>query len=238
MVGCSQVSPGCAHCYAKDIAERFWGPSGFDPVFKPDRLKLPARWRDPRRVFVNSMSDLFHEAFTDDQIGQVFDVMLEVDRHVYQVLTKRSGRLREFVNGYADARGLVCLPAHIWAGPSIENNRHAFRADDVRATRVAVRMISAEPLLGPIPDLDLTGIDWLIVGGESGPRHRRLEMAWARDLRDKAAAAGTAFFFKQDSGGRTELRPWIVEADGRRTVIEEYPSIQEKGEQQQWLIRE
>jgi protein gp37 len=223
MSGCTEVSPGCAHCYAKTMAERLRGtsafPVGFDPVFKPHLVGLPRKWRNPRRVFVNSMSDLFHEAFSDAQLDGVFAVMAEVDRHVYQVLTKRPERMRDYVHGWLARSGLEALPAHIWLGVSIENDRWTGRADTLREIPVAIRFISAEPLLGPLPSLDLTGIGWLIVGGESGPGFRPMDHAWARDLRDRALAAGIAYFFKQSAAPRTEMG---IELDGR--LWEQYPA--------------
>jgi protein gp37 len=201
VTGCDQVSPGCAHCYAKTFAERFRGvpghpyEQGFDLRFWPERLELPLRWRKPRLVFVNSMSDLFHEAVPVEYIEAVFDVMVRADRHVFQVLTKRHDRLAELAPQ-------LPWPENVWMGVSIENRRFVKRADALRTVPAAVRFISAEPLLGPLTGLDLTGIDWLIAGGESGPGHRRVDADWVRPLRDQCVAEGVAFFFKQ-WGGRT-----------------------------------
>lgn len=199
--GCDQVSPGCAHCYAKTFAERFRGVAGhpyeqgFDLRLWPERLELPLRWRKPKLVFVNSMSDLFHECIPVDYVQAVFDVMRRADHHVFQVLTKRHERLAELAP-------LLPWPENVWIGVSIENRRFVHRADFLREVPAAVRFISAEPLLGPLDGLDITGIDWLIAGGESGPGHRRVECDWVRELRDRCAAEGVAFFFKQ-WGGRT-----------------------------------
>jgi len=223
MSGCTQISPGCAHCYAKRIAEKMGPPAfpvGFTPTFKPQKLGEPGKLKEPQRVFVNSMSDLFHEAFTAEQIGQVFDTMIASPRHTYQVLTKRPERMRDFVRDWLVAHNLCMVPPHIWLGTSIENDRYVWRANVLREIPVAVRFISAEPLLGPLPSLDLAGIAWLIVGGESGPGFRQMDHAWARDLRDRAQAAGAAFFFKQSAGYRTELG---IELDGRR--YEQYPEV-------------
>jgi protein gp37 len=231
MTGCTQLSPGCDHCYALTIAEKFRGtafPHGFDPTFKPEKLGLPRRW-SPRRVFVNSMSDIFHEAFTDAQIDEGFAVMAEVDVHEYQVLTKRPTRMRDYVRGWLARTGRTEVPAHIWLGATIEHDRFTWRANRLREIPAAVRFISAEPLLSALPSLNLAGIGWLIVGGESGSHLRGpsdprwMDMAWARELRDKAEASATALFFKQASGSRTEMNPWIVEADGSHTVLEQYP---------------
>ncbi len=235
MVGCTRVSPGCglalpgqgegAGCYAETIATKFAGgpafPEGFRPTFKPQRLDDPRRWRDPAVVFVCAMSDLHHETFTRDQLDQVHDVMAEVDRHEYLILTKRPQRMARYLlgpDGWLARRGLDRVPDHVWLGTSIETDRYVWRADWLRRIPVAIRFVSAEPLLGPLPSLDLGGISWVIIGGESGPGYRRLDHAWARDLRDRCRDAGAAVFVKQDSGGRTELRPEFL---GRR--VQEYP---------------
>lgn len=271
ITGCSKVSPGCAHCYAETLAlGRLAGKPGYpglpwtpenaeqNVILRPDRLDQPLRWRRPRMVFVNSMSDLFHELVPDEFIAQVFAVMQWCSQHTFQVLTKRPERMQalmssvEFWNGPAKnawfgllvARGEkplshwpLPLPlSNVWLGTSIENRHYVHRADLLRETPAAVRFISAEPLLGPLiapywdttgeppsrralwsdgyegPQLDLTGIDWLIAGGESGPEHRPIRVEWARDLRDACLDAqdrtercsnpGPAFFFKQH-GGRT-----------------------------------
>ena len=227
VTGCSKVSPGCAHCYAESLSLRFgWSAKPWLPqyaaenvVLHPERLEQPLHWRQPRRVFVNSMSDLFHELVPDAFIFRVFDQMARADWHTYQILTKRPERMAMQVTAYyARDRGSRPLP-HIWLGTSIENNRWVARADALRATPAAVRFISAEPLLGPLPSLDLRGIDWLIVGGESGIGARPMDPSWARSLRDRAAATGTAFFFKQ-WGGRTPKTAGR-ELDGR--TWDEYP---------------
>lgn len=207
MTGCTQISPGCDHCYAKVLAERLGPPAfpvRFNPRFIEPRLDLPARWREPRRVFVNSMSDLFHDGFGQPQIERVFDVMATVDRHTYQVLTKRPRRMAAIVNAWCLTRGLKWLPRHIWLGTSIERDDFVWRADMLRQARAPILFISAEPLLGPLPSLNLQNISWLIVGGESGPGWRPMDHAWARDLRDRAVAGGVRFFFKQSAAPRTE----------------------------------
>jgi protein gp37 len=212
VTGCSKVSPGCAHCYAETFSERWRGVAGhayeqgFDLRLRPERLEVPLRWRRPRVIFVNSMSDLFHEAIPDDYIADVFDVMARADWHVFQILTKREDRLA------ALAPKLPWAP-HVWMGVSIENRRFVRRADRLREVPAAVRFISAEPLLGPLDGLELDGIDWLIAGGESGPRHRPVRAEWLRDLRDRCNADGVAFFFKQWGG----IRPKAGgrELDGR-----------------------
>jgi protein gp37 len=212
VTGCHKVSPGCAHCYAETFAERWRGipghpyEQGFDLRLWPQRLELPLRWRRPRTIFVNSMSDLFHEAIPEDFIADVFDVMRRADWHVFQVLTKRHERLAEL--GHS-----LHWPNNVWMGVSIENRRFVHRADALRTVPAAVRFISAEPLLGPLAGLELDGIDWLIAGGESGPKHRPMRGDWARALRDRCMAEGVAYFFKQ-WGGRTS-KAGGRELDGR-----------------------
>jgi protein gp37 len=199
------VSPGCAHCYAKAFAQRWRGipghpyEQGFDLRLWPERLEIPLRWRKPRIIFVNSMSDLFHERIPDDFIADVFATMRKAHWHTFQVLTKRHERLAELKNELE-------WTSNIWMGVTIENRRFVHRADVLRAVPAAVRFVSAEPLLGPLEGLDLDGIDWLIAGGESGPRHRRIDREWVRDLRDRCAEHDVAFFFKQWGGPRPKSR--------------------------------
>ena len=201
VTGCTRVSPGCDHCYAQTFAERFRGVAGhpyeqgFDLRLWPERLELPLRWRRPRRIFVNSMSDLFHKDVPDSYIRAIFDIMVRADWHIFQVLTKRSARL---------ARLGPALPwaPNIWAGVSVETDRYAWRVNQLRRVPAHVRFISAEPLLGPLTDVRLDGIDWIITGGESGPSHRSCDPQWVRDLRDRCLDQGIAFFHKQ-WGGRT-----------------------------------
>jgi protein gp37 len=203
VTGCTKVSAGCDHCYAETFAERFRGvpghpyKQGFDLRLWPARLELPRRWRTPRMIFVNSMSDLFHERVPVSYIDQVLDTIRATLRHTYQVLTKRCGRMAAVI------RQLQPAPlSNLWLGTSIEEDRYVWRADKLRDTPAAVRFLSLEPLLGPLPSLDLAGIDWVIVGGESGPRHRPIDPEWVRQLRDRCVDARVAFFFKQ-WGGRT-----------------------------------
>ncbi|WP_445150494.1 DUF5131 family protein [Baekduia sp. Peel2402] len=208
VTGCSKVSPGCAHCYAETFAERWRGipghpyEQGFDLRIWPQRLDVPLRWKRPRMIFVNSMSDLFHEDIPVEFVHAVFDVMRRADWHTFQILTKRHDRLAELASE-------LDWPPNVWMGVTIENRRFVHRADCLRRVPAAVRFISAEPLLGPLEGLDLSGIDWLIAGGESGPRHRPVKVEWLRDLRDRCDDEDVAFFFKQwggarpKSGGRT-----------------------------------
>ena len=195
VTGCTVVSPGCAHCYAKTFAERFRGvpghpyEQGFDLKLWPGRLSVPHTWTKPKRVFVNSMSDLFHPDVPLDFIQQVFETMRTASRHQFQVLTKRPERAREIAN-------LLPWPENVWLGVSVENQRWTTRIDELRQIPAAVRFLSCEPLLGPLR-LDLRDIHWVIVGGESGPRARPMRADWAAEIRDQCAAANVAFFFKQ-----------------------------------------
>lgn len=212
VTGCDRVSPGCDHCYALDMAGRLklMGSKGYqndgDPrtsgpgfalTLQPDRLDQPLRWTKPRKIFVNSMSDLFHEEVPDDFIRQVFDVMGKAEQHTFQVLTKRPRRLPRL---FRDLDGRTTpIPVHpnVWMGTSIENDKYTFRARHLRETPAAVRFLSCEPLLGPLPTLNLDGIDWVIVGGESGPKARPMHPDWARDIRDRCVEADVPFLFKQ-----------------------------------------
>lgn len=205
VTGCTKVSRGCDNCYAERFSERFRGvaghpfETGFDLTLRPDRLQQPFGWRKPRMVFVNSMSDLFHKKVPGSYISRVFDTMEGANSHTYQILTKRSSLMRTFVNArYPDGPA----PAHIWLGVSIEDRGSLVRLRHLKEMRASVRFVSFEPLLGPIAPVDLSGIQWAIVGGESGPGARPIDPAWARDLRDQCLDSGVAFFFKQ-WGGRT-----------------------------------
>jgi protein gp37 len=201
VTGCTKVSPGCKNCYAERLAARLQAmgnhrySNGFAVTLHPDLLELPLRWRQPRQIFVNSMSDLFHEAVPDDYIRRVFQVMAQAHWHVFQILTKRSHRLAELAP-------LLPWPSNIWQGVSVENARYTLRVADLVKVPATVRFLSVEPLLGPIPKLPLRGIDWVIVGGESGPGHRPMQAEWVHAIRDQCDNAGVAFFFKQ-WGGRT-----------------------------------
>lgn len=195
VTGCTVVSPGCAHCYAKTFAERFRGvpghpyEQGFDLKLWPERLDAPLKWRAPRRVFVNSMSDLFHPDVPLEFIQQVFGTMQRAKQHQFQVLTKRPEKALAIAN-------LLPWPENVWMGVSVENQHWTTRVDELRQIPASVRFLSCEPLLGPLT-LKLDGIHWVIVGGESGTRARPMRGDWAADIRDQCAAAGVAFFFKQ-----------------------------------------
>jgi protein gp37 len=208
--GCDRTSPGCDNCYALSLAKRLksMGSSKYQvdgdprtsgPGFKltchEEALEIPGRWKSPKMIFVNSMSDLFHPEVPFDFIERVFAVMADNPRHTFQVLTKRSKRL-------AVVSSRLTWPHNVWMGVSVETSKYAFRLDHLRSVDAAVRFVSAEPLLGPLDDLDLKGIDWLIAGGESGSCARPIESAWVRSIRDQCEDAGVAFFFKQ-WGGRT-----------------------------------
>ena len=205
VTGCDEVSRGCDNCYARRLAERFRGvpghpfERGFDVTLRPERLGQPSRWRRPRRVFVCSMADLFHKAVPDAHLDRVFLAMEAAPRHHYQVLTKRSSRLRDFVRR---TWGAVGAPPNVWCGVSVEDAAALVRVRHLREARCAVRWLSLEPLLGPLDGLDLDGISWVVAGGESGPGARPMDPRWAADARDLCAAAGVPFFFKQ-WGGRT-----------------------------------
>lgn len=222
--GCDRISPGCDHCYALVMAKRLKamgqekyqndgdprtsGP-GFGLAVHPDTLDTPLDWRKPRLVFVNSMSDLFHARVPEPFIGGVWNTMALTRRHTYQILTKRSPRMRRVLTKWEDAGcywrkndliwcGPVPWPlANVWLGASIEEDEYARRADDLRETPAAIRFLSLEPLIGPLPSLSFEGIDWTIIGGESGKDARPLDLGWVRDLMDRARDAGSAVFVKQ-----------------------------------------
>jgi protein gp37 len=204
--GCTKISPGCTHCYAETFAERFRGvpghpyEQGFDLRLVPGKLADPLRWSAAKMVFVNSMSDLFHKDVGDDYVQSVARVMLRANWHTYQVLTKRSQRLAAMLAGpLAEAADVE----HIWWGTSVEDRQHGLpRIDDLRSAPAKVRFLSIEPLLEDLGQVDLTGIDWVIVGGESGPGARPLEKNWVASIRDQCRAAGIPFFFKQWGGVR------------------------------------
>jgi protein gp37 len=204
MTGCTKISTGCDNCYAERFSERFRGVAGhsfehgFDLTLRPERIGQPLKWRRPRMIFVNSMSDLFHKNVPSSYIDRVFDTMERADHHVFQVLTKRSSLMRNYVN----ARYSLHAPSHIWLGVSVESPRMLVRLRHLRQARAAVRFISFEPLLEPIGGVDLSGVDWAIVGGESGHHARPIEPEWIRELRDQCVSQNVAFFFKQ-WGGRT-----------------------------------
>jgi len=217
VTGCTKISPGCDHCYAERFSERFRGVPGhpfelgFDLALRPERLAQPLAWKRPKMIFVNSMSDLFHKAVPTDFISRVFDTMEQAHWHTFQVLTKRSSLLRSFVNTRYQTRP---VPGHIWLGVSIEDQKRASRIRHLQQANATIRFLSVEPLIGPPGVLDLSGISWVIVGGESGPGARPMDASWVRSVRDQCLAQSVPFFFKQWGG----LRPKSGgrELDGRQ----------------------
>ncbi len=221
LTGCTKVSPGCKYCYAERMSLRLQAMgqpnyvNGFSLALHEHMLSIPLHWKKPRRIFVNSMSDLFQNNVPLDFIKKVFAVMKEANQHQFQVLTKRSDRLLELDKNLDWRR-------NIWMGVSVENQKYAFRIDHLRQTRAHIKFLSLEPLLGPLNDLDLSGIDWVIVGGESGPKARPVDPAWVRDIRDQCLDAGVAFFFKQwggkrknKTGRKLDGRTWSEYPDAR-----------------------
>ncbi|NOG74043.1 MULTISPECIES: DUF5131 family protein [Roseicella] len=205
VTGCTKISPGCDNCYAARFSERFRGTpghpfeTGFDLTLRPERLQQPLAWKRPRRIFVNSMSDLFHKKVPISFIAKVFDTMEQAHWHQFQLLTKRSSLMRDFLKRrYAKHSA----PPHIWLGVSVEDQARLSRIEHLQQAPAAVRFLSIEPLIGPIGQLDLAGIHWVIVGGESGPRARPMSPDWVREIRDQCLAAGVPFFFKQWGGFR------------------------------------
>jgi protein gp37 len=206
VTGCTKISRGCDNCYAERFSERFRGVEGhpfefgFDLTLRPERLSQPLSWRRPRLIFVNSMSDLFHKSVPWPFIDKVFDVMEAADWHVFQLLTKRSPIMRNYLRARYENR---LPPSHVWCGVSVEDAQARSRIEHLRHAPAGGRFLSIEPLIGPVGTLNLEGIDWVIVGGESGPRARPIDAEWVREIRDQCLQQGVAFFFKQWGG----LRP-------------------------------
>jgi len=204
--GCTKISPGCKHCYAEVFAERFRGVQGhpyergFDPRLVPDKLGEPLRWQTPKMIFVNSMSDLFHDDVPDEYIEAVAKVMVKAKWHTYQILTKRSARMANLLHSRLS---FAAAESHIWWGVSVENRKHGLpRLSDLQAAPAAVRFLSVEPLLEGLGQLNLDGIHWVIVGGESGNGARPLKKEWVTEVRDQCRSTGIPFFFKQWGGVR------------------------------------
>ena len=199
VTGCTKISAGCKHCYAERLAKRLQAMgqanyrNGFKVTLQPHMLELPLRWKNPKRIFVNSMSDLFHADVPTDYVKRVFEIMVRANWHQFQVLTKRSDRLLEL------SKELEWAP-QIWMGVSVENEKHIHRIDDLRKTGAHVKFLSLEPLLGPLGKLNLRNIDWAIVGGESGPGARPVDPEWVTEIRDECLRVGVPFFFKQWGG--------------------------------------
>ena len=235
VTGCTKISVGCDNCYASRFSERFRGvpghpfETGFDLTLRPERLLQPLGWKRPRMVFVNSMSDLFHKEIPKAHIAAVFETMEKAHWHTYQVLTKRSSLLQKFIN---DRYRVKPAPRHIWLGVSVEDEKAATRIAHLQAANAGVRFLSIEPLIAPVGRLDLTGIEWVIVGGESGPRSRSMNAEWVIDIRNQCVRAGVAFFFKQwggfspKAGGRLlEGREWS-QFPRRRRAASKQPEMQ------------
>lgn len=223
VTGCSRHSAGCAHCYAEPIARRLQADgqpnyrNGFEVTTQPQLLGQPLSWRRPRWVFVCSMADLFHERVPEPFIAAVFETMRRAEQHVFQILTKRAERLAEMAPR-------LPWPAQVWAGVTVERNDYAYRADLLRRVPAARRWLSCEPLLGPLPDLDLRDIDWVVAGGESGPGGRSMALDWARDLRDRCAEAGVAYWLKQLGGWPDKRCGQAASLDGRLHVDRPAPA--------------
>jgi protein gp37 len=223
--GCSKISPGCKHCYAEVFAERFRGvrghpyEMGFDPRLVPEKLGEPLRWGKPRMIFVNSMSDLFHESVPDAYIQNVAQVMSMANWHTYQILTKRSRRMAEMLSGLLNPYASM---NHIWWGVSVENKQYGLpRIEDLRSAPAKIRFLSVEPLLEDLGKVDLKGIAWVIVGGESGPRARPMEKKWVLSVRDQCKKSRVPFFFKQWGGVQKKRAGRLL--DGR--TYSQFPKL-------------
>ncbi len=223
VTGCTKVGTGCHNCYAERMANRLqaMGQSNYTDGFKvkthENVLELPLKWKNPRTIFVNSMSDLFHEDVPDSFIYKVFQVMSQVAQHTFQILTKRSENLSRLSQS-------LTWPANVWMGVTVENSDYLFRIDELRVTSARIKFISFEPLLGSIPNIDLAGIDWVIVGGESGPGARPMSTSWVQEIRDQCLVVGIPFFFKQWGGFNKKKAGRLL--DGR--TWDDMPTIYEK----------
>ena len=235
VTGCNKVSPGCKHCYAERMSKRLRAMGqpnyahGFELTFHEHMLELPLRWKQPSQVFVNSMSDLFHSDVPLSYIERVFTVMRRASWHQFQVLTKRSDRLME-------VSPMLRWEPHIWMGVSVESEEYTYRIEHLQCSGALIKFLSLEPLLGPLPKLNLRGIDWVIVGGESGPGARPMEADWVRDIRDQCLRARVPFFFKQWGGpvkGRTgrvlDGRTWDEMPNGTASALEIFPILAATG---------
>lgn len=235
VTGCTKISSGCDNCYAERFSERFRNveghpfENGFDLTLRPERVTQPLTWKKSKMIFVNSMSDLFHKRVPFEFIAEVFETMEKADWHIFQVLTKRSSLMKKFVNARYKERP---VPEHIWLGTSVEDESKRSRIKHVQDTNASVRFLSIEPLIGPPGKLDLSGIQWVIVGGESGPYARPMQLSWARSVRDQCITQGVPFFFKQwggfrpKSGGR--------ELDGKEW--NEFPDLSDENTNPQKLF--
>jgi protein gp37 len=232
VTGCSKVSPGCKNCYAERLAARLKAmgnprySNGFEVTLHNDQLTLPLRWKQPRKIFVNSMSDLFHESVPNDFIFQAFDIMKKASWHRFQILTKRAQRL-------AQLAPQLPWPPNVWQGVSVESADYTFRIGSLVKVPAAVRFISVEPLLGPIKNLPLDGISWVIVGGESGPNYREVDAGWVRGIRDQCLRAHVPFFFKQWGGITSKARGRKLD----RRIWSEMPQSAQEADPLLQLIR-
>lgn len=210
LTGCTKVSPGCKNCYAERMANRLKAMgqpnyvNGFNLTIHPHTIELPLKWKKPQMIFVNSMSDLFHESVPEDFIHQIFDVMHKASWHTFQILTKRSLRLLELDNK-------ISWPMNVWMGVSVENSEYTYRINHLRSTHAKIKFMSLEPLLGPVENLNLTEIDWVIVGGESGPGARPIHEEWVTNIRDQCLISQIPFFFKQWGGVRKKNNGRILQ---------------------------
>lgn len=226
VTGCSKLTRGCDLCYAERFSERFRGvpghpfENGFDLKLRPERLTQPLQWRQPKRIFVNSMSDLFHKEIPKPFIDAVFDTMEAADWHTFQVLTKRSSLMTRYLRG---RYGNGLAPPHIWLGVSVEDAKNTVRLKHLRAAQASVRFVSFEPLLASVGTIDLSGIHWVIVGGESGPKSRPMEEQWVIEIRNQCKAARVAFFFKQWGGTRPKSGGRLL----KRREWNQYPELKE-----------
>jgi protein gp37 len=229
VTGCTKVSAGCDLCYAERFSERFRGvpghpfEAGFDLTLRPERLMQPLKWHKPRRIFVNSMSDLFHKEIPQSFVDRVFDTMETADWHTFQVLTKRSSLMARYLR---KRYGIAHAPPHIWLGVSIEDARNVVRLTHLRAAQASVRFVSFEPLIGSVGKIDLSGIHWAIVGGESGPGARPMAEEWAIEIRDRCRQAKVAFFFKQWGGIRPKTGGRLL----RKREWNQYPTVETRSE--------
>ena len=220
--GCSKVSEGCDRCYAETLSlRRGWTQKAWtgenakeNVMLKPHKLREPYKYKEPKRVFVNSMSDLWHPQVPDDYLAKVFAVMVDLPQHVFQILTKRPRRAARWGGKWTD---------NLWQGTSVENKKTLFRIDQLRECQAKTLFLSLEPLLEDLGELNLDGIDWVIVGGESGKGFRPMDHSWARAIRDQCVEKGVAFFFKQSAAYRTEMGTELEETDGTKTTWQQYP---------------
>jgi len=219
MTGCTPISDGCKNCYAIKMAHRLQAmgqkryKNGFKVSLHPDLLDIPLKWKKPRMVFVNSMGDMFHEEIPLDYIKRVFDIMVRAERHIFQILTKRSSRMLELAQH-------LPWPDNVWMGVTIESAKYGYRADNLRETAAKIKFLSIEPMIGPVSDISLVDIDWVIVGGESGPQARAIEKEWPLAVRDNCMNNNVPFFFKQWGGRNKKKNGRLLEGQ----IWDQYPS--------------